>query len=414
MSKYEIKAVSAKEIINSRGEPTIETTVTLASGITGSASVPAGASTGKNEAKVLLDNDTKRFFGKGVLRAVKAVNLDLSFCVVGKDVRHQKEIDEAMIETDGTGDKKRLGANSLLSISLAVARAAANVLHTPLFKYLSEGRILVLPTPMFNIINGGAHSDNNLDFQEFMVLPTGMKCFADKVQAGVEIYVKLKELLNGLGKSTAVGDEGGFAPNLDNAEQALNLIVEAIGRAGYSTEKVKIALDVASSAWFKNGKYHLPKENKTFEKSQLLDYYESLLSRFPIVSIEDGLYEEDFTGWAEMTKRFNHKCFSVGDDLFTTNRNRLSRGIAEGSANAILIKPNQIGTLSETLETIELAKNNDYTTIISHRSGETNDSFIADLAVATSSTFIKAGAPCRGERLAKYNRLLRIEELMAE
>ena len=412
MSKYEIKSVLAKEIINSRGEPTLETTVTLSSGITGMASVPAGASTGKNEAKVLIDNDTGRFFGKGVLRAARAVNLDLSYCVVGKDVRNQKEIDEIMIDADGTIDKKRLGANSILSLSLAVARAAANAEHTPLFKYLSEGRILVLPTPMFNIINGGAHSDNNLDFQEFMVLPTGMKSFSEKLQAGVEIYVKLKQLLNSLGKSTAVGDEGGFAPTLDGAEQALDLIVEAISRAGYSTEKVKIALDVASSAWFDNGKYRLPKEHKTFEKSQLLDYYESLLARFPIISIEDGLYEEDFTGWAEMSKRFKNKCFSVGDDLFTTNRNRLSKGIAEGSANAILIKPNQIGTLSETLETIELAKNSDYTTIISHRSGETNDSFIADLAVATSSPYIKAGAPCRGERLAKYNRLLKIEEMM--
>lgn len=412
MSKYSIKAVCAKEIINSRGEPTLETTVTLCSGITGTASVPAGASTGKNEAKVLLDSDTSRYFGKGVLRAARAVNLELSYCAVGLDARNQKEIDEIIIAADGTEDKSRLGANALLSLSLAVARAGANAEHTPLFRYLADGRVIALPTPMFNIINGGAHADNNLDIQEFMVLPTGMKCFAEKLQAGVEIYIKLKQLLNSLGKSTAVGDEGGFAPLLDNAEHALELIIEAINRAGYSTEKVKIALDVASSAWFLNGKYHMPKEGKIFDKTALLDYYQSLLAKYPIISIEDGLYEEDFSGWAEMTKRFNKQCFSVGDDLFTTNEKRLRRGIAEGSANAILIKPNQIGTLTETLKTIDLARSSDYTTIISHRSGETNDSFISDLAAATASPYIKAGAPCRGERLSKYNRLLRIEELM--
>lgn len=405
MSK--IKRVVAREILDSRANPTVEAKVFLESGAVGVASVPSGASTGLHEAYELRDGDAERFGGKGVLGAVRNVNEVICPALVGVKAEEQERIDNIMISLDGTNNKSRLGANAILAVSLANARAAAASEGLELYEYLGGEKKEKAPTPMFNLLNGGAHAANNIDIQEFMVVPYGLELH-DAIRAGSEIYHTLGRLLRERGLSCGVGDEGGFAPNLESDEEAIELLLLAIEKSGYSTDTVGIALDVASSEWYEKGRYVMPKRCKTMERAELISYYIELCRRYPIVSIEDGLSEDDFEGWNQLTAALGSKIMLVGDDLFVTNATRLDVGIKMGAGNAILIKPNQIGSLSETLKVIRMAKDAGYKYIISHRSGETPDSSISDIAVATAAPFIKAGAPCRGERVAKYNRLLEI------
>ncbi len=411
-----IADVFAREILDSRGNPTVEVDVTLENGVLGRAAVPSGASTGTFEAVELRDADPLRFKGKGVSRAVSNVNTIIAPEIEGMDAVDQLEIDQVMIDLDGTENKSRLGANAILAVSLATAKAAAESVGLPLYRYLGGIFARELPVPMMNILNGGQHADNNLDIQEFMIVPVGAATFGDALRCGAEIYQQLKAVLKERGLATAVGDEGGFAPRLESHAQALDLLVEAIEGAGYRAgQDVFLALDAAASEFYKEGRYVLAGENKNLSAVELVDFYQDLVERYPIISIEDGLAEEDWDGWQEITARLKNKRVQlVGDDLFVTNAKRLQRGIESGVANSILIKVNQIGTLTETMETIDIARRAGYTTVISHRSGETEDVTIADLAVALNLGQIKTGAPCRSERVAKYNQLLRIEEELDE
>jgi len=406
-----IKAVHPREVLDSRGNPTVEVDVVLDGGSIGRAAVPSGASTGTFEALELRDKDKKRYLGKGVLTAIQNIREKIAPAIRGKDALEQGDLDYFLLELDGTENKGKLGANAILGVSLAVARAAAAALNLPLYRYLGGINACLLPVPMMNILNGGKHADNNVDVQEFMILPVGADDFKDALRIGTEIYHQLKKVLSGMGLNTGVGDEGGFAPNLTSNEDSLQLIVKAIEAAGYIPgEDVVLALDVAATELYENGLYQLRGEGLEMTAEKLIDYYENLISRYPIISIEDGLAEEDWKGWREMTVALGHKVQLVGDDIFVTNPVRLQRGIDEGIASSILIKMNQIGTVTETLETIKLALQNGYSCIISHRSGETEDTALADLAVAVNAGFVKTGAPARSERVAKYNRLLRIEE----
>ena len=412
LRRSEIQSVSAREILDSRGNPTVEATVFLSSGIKGVASVPSGASTGKYEAHERRDTEEERYSGKSVLGAVRAVREEISPVLVKKSAEEQSAIDHALLDLDGTENKARLGANATLAVSLAAARAGAAAAGEELFRYLGGVNARRLPAPMMNILNGGLHASNNVDIQEFMIVPKGIGAFTEAVRCGSEIYHKLKEILKRKGYSTAVGDEGGFAPDLSSDEEAIELILEAIIKSGYDTDRVKIALDVASSEWAKGKSYLIPKKNEKTDSDGLIKYYERLIKLYPIISIEDGLGEDDKEGWKNLTRELGDKIMLVGDDLFVTNENRLRDGISEGLGNAILIKPNQIGTLSETMDVIRTARENGYSFIVSHRSGETEDSFISDLAVATNAPFIKTGAPARSERVAKYNRLTAIEAML--
>ena len=403
-----IKELISREILDSRGNPTLETSVILEDGTIGTASVPSGASTGAHEAHERRDGG-ERYGGRGVMGAVRSVMGECQERIVGMHASDGAAIDAALISLDGTKNKTGIGANAILSISLAAARAAAIYEGIALYEYLSRGkRTKSLPVPMLNILNGGAHASNNVEIQEFMIVPTGIEAFPEMMRAAAEIYAALGKILNKNGYSRTVGDEGGYAPSLRDDEMAIELIVEAIETAGYSTDKVKLALDVASSEWAASDKYIMTKSGREYFPDELIAYYAALIKKYPIISIEDGLGEDDFTGWERLTERLGGKIMLVGDDLFVTNEARLRTGIGRKIANAILIKPNQIGTLTETLSVIERAKHEGYSHIISHRSGETSDTFIADLAVATGAPFIKAGAPARGERVAKYNRLLEI------
>ncbi|MBQ4585578.1 MAG: phosphopyruvate hydratase [Clostridia bacterium] len=406
-----IKSIKAREIIDSRGYPTIETEVELNNGKTGVASVPSGASTGVYEAIELRDDDEKRYFGKGVLKAVENVNHKIAPYLVDRDCEEILLIDKAMTSLDPTSNKSQLGANATLSVSLALAKANASFYNQPLYKYLGGIFGNKLPIPFMNILNGGAHASNNLDIQEFMIVPCGFSSFKEALRAGCEVYQSLKKILKAKHLSVSVGDEGGFAPNLKDECEAIELIIEAINKANYDTGSIKIALDIASSEWWiGKGKYTLPKNGTTYSSEELIDKWEALIEKYPIFSIEDPLGEKDYDGWRKITERLGNKVLLVGDDLFVTNTDRLHKGISEKMGNSILIKPNQIGTLSQTLEVIRLAKKHTYATIISHRSGETDDTYIADIAVATNAGFIKTGAPCRMDRVSKYNRLLKIEE----
>lgn len=402
-----IKEVKAIEVLDSRGNPTIKAFVTLCDGSTGSAIVPSGASTGKREALELRDGG-EAYGGKGVLKAIKNVNSMIAEELCGKDALNQKAIDDALIALDGTENFSKIGANAALGVSMAVARAAANSRKLPLYRYLGGANGAVLPVPMFNIINGGAHANNSVDFQEFMIMPFGFNKFSDALRAVAEIYQTLKKLLNDAGHSTAVGDEGGFAPNLKDNEEPLELITQAIIKAGYKpNEQIKLALDVAASELYDGKVYKL--EGKEFTSKEMVEKYAKLCEKYPIVSIEDGLSEDDWDGWRVLTDRLGDKIQLVGDDLFVTNEKILKEGIQKGIANAVLIKPNQIGTVSQTMQTVRLAQRNGYHCIMSHRSGESEDSFIADFAVALNTGQIKTGATSRSERNAKYNRLLEIE-----
>ncbi len=407
-----IEEIWAREILDSRGNPTLEAEVTLASGVQGRAAVPSGASTGENEAVELRDGDNARYLGKGVTKAVENVNEKISYELEGIDALDQTLIDETLIALDGTENKSNLGANAMLAVSLAAARAAANFLEQPLYRYIGGTNAKTLPTPMMNIINGGSHADNNVDFQEFMIMPVGAESFAEGLRAGAEIFHNLKSVLKGRGYSTAVGDEGGFAPNLKSNEEAVETILEAIEKAGYSAGKdILLALDPAASEFYSNGKYVFKNsDNRELSSEEMADYWIDWTEKYPIISIEDGMAENDWDGWKYLTNKIGKKIQLVGDDLFVTNVKFLQRGIDENAANSILIKVNQIGTLTETLDAIELAKTNNMTCVISHRSGETEDSFIADLAVATNAGQIKTGSLSRSDRIAKYNQLLRIEE----
>lgn len=412
--RFEIAAVYAREILDSRGNPTVETEIILEGGACGRAAAPSGASTGQHEAIELRDGGN-RYQGKGVQRAVDSVNTLLAETLMFEDVRKQKNIDRLLCEADGTDNKGKLGANAVLSVSLACARAAANALGIPVFQYIGGIYGNKLPMPMMNILNGGAHSDNSVDIQEFMILPMGASSFREGMRWCAEVYQVLKRLLKERKLSTAVGDEGGFAPDVRNGEEAIELILEAIKLAGFKeTTEFMISLDAAASEW-KNtelgpGFYTMPKQRQTYDREQMLEYWVKLVDAYPIYSIEDPMDEEDWEGWRVLTGRIGGRVRLVGDDLFVTNCSRLQKGITEHCANSILIKPNQIGTLTETMNAVQLAKLNGYTTIMSHRSGETEDSTIADLAVGMGTELIKTGAPCRGERTAKYNQLLRIEE----
>ena len=406
-----IADVRAREILDSRGNPTVEVEVELDSGAMGRAAVPSGASTGAHEAVELRDGDKKRYGGKGVLKAVQAVNSEIMDLLAGLDAREQIKIDRALIDLDGTPNKGRIGANAILGVSLAVAKAAAQDAGLPLYRYVGGSQASVLPVPMMNIINGGAHADNPIDIQEFMIMPVKADRFADALRMGAEIFHALKKQLHDAGHNTNVGDEGGFAPNLGSAEEALAFIVKAGSAAGYRVgEDYWLALDVASTEFFKDGKYHLEGEGKTLDPGGMVDYLADLAGKFPILSIEDGCAEDDFDGWKLLTDRIGGKVQLVGDDLFVTNPARLSDGIGRGLANSILVKVNQIGTLSETLDAVDMAHRAGYTAVMSHRSGETEDATIADLAVATNCGQIKTGSLARSDRLAKYNQLLRIEE----
>jgi enolase len=410
--------VKAREILDSRGNPTVEAEVTLASGAIGRAAVPSGASTGGHEAVELRDGDKKRFGGKGVMKAVQNVNELIGSHIIGLDATQQIVVDESMLELDGTANKKKLGANAILSVSLATAKAAAVVLGLPLYQYLGGVNAHLLPVPMMNILNGGEHADNNLDIQEFMIVPVGAKSFREALRKGVEVFHSLKKILAKKGLTTAVGDEGGFAPNLGSNAEALDYILKAIKAAGYKPGRdIMIALDPAASEFYdkSSGKYTLKAEKRP-EKTAgaMIDYYKQLTAEYPIVSIEDGLAEDDWDGWRALTKKLGAKVQLVGDDLFVTNTKRLKMGIEKGVANSILIKLNQIGTITETLRAIEMARNAGYTSVISHRSGETEDSTIADVAVATNAGQIKTGSASRSDRIAKYNQLLRIEEELVD
>ncbi len=411
MEEVAIIGVEAREILDSRGNPTLDVEVSLADGTTGSASVPSGASTGTYEAIELRDGDKSRYGGLGVLKAVANVNNEISPTVIGMSASDQEAIDRRMIELDGTLNKGRLGANAILGVSLAVSHAAANFNEVPLYRYLAGMRPAnILPVPMMNILNGGKHAEGSTDLQEFMVLPVGGKSFSHALQMGAEVYHTLKRVLKDRGLNTNVGDEGGFAPRLSANKEAVELILEAIEEAGYKPgEEFFIALDPAASEFYRDGKYLLSKEGLSLSSREMVDFYQGWVSDYPIISIEDGMAEDDWVGWRMLMERIGKRVQLVGDDLYVTNIGRLSRGIAEGASNSILIKPNQIGTLTETIAAIEMAKEAGWTTVISHRSGETEDTTIADLAVAMNAGFIKTGAPCRSERVAKYNRLLKIE-----
>lgn len=405
-----IEDIVARQILDSRGNPTVEVDVILTGGIKGRAAVPSGASTGSFEALELRDGDEDCYLGKSVMKAVNNVNNIIAPELVGEKASHQREIDTFMIDMDGTENKSKLGANAILGVSLACAKAAANGYNMSLYRYLGGINALTLPVPMMNIINGGAHADNNIDFQEFMIAPVGAKSFKQAIQMGSEIFHTLQKVLKEKGLSTSVGDEGGFAPNLCSNAEAIEVILEAIYRAGYDTDSVKICLDVASSEFYEDGLYNLKGEGKTLTPDEMVDFLAEWVDKYPIVSIEDGMAEEDWEGWEKLTKRIGSRCQLVGDDLFVTNTRRLAEGIRRGVANSILIKVNQIGTLTETLNAISMAHAAGYTAIVSHRSGETEDTFIADLAVATNCGMIKTGSASRSDRMAKYNQLIRIEE----
>ena len=405
-----IVSVTGREVLDSRGNPTVEVEVLLASGASGRAMVPSGASTGEHEAVELRDGDKGRYVGKGVLTAVRNVNDEIQQALLGADALDQRAIDHLLIDLDGTENKGRLGANAILGTSLAVARAGADELDLPLFRAVGGPNAHVLPVPMMNVINGGAHADNNIDLQEFMVMPVGASSFSEALRWGVEAYHALKSVLRERGLSTAVGDEGGFAPDLANNEEAIVVLLQAVEKAGFKAgTDIAIALDPAMSELYKNGSYTLTGEGKTLTAAQLCDWWSGLVNRYPIVSIEDAMAEDDWDGWSQLTKTLGNKVQLVGDDLFVTNATRLQRGIDAKVANSVLVKVNQIGTLTETLNTVALAGKHGYTSVMSHRSGETEDSTIADLAVATNCGQIKTGAPARSDRVAKYNRLLRIE-----
>lgn len=405
-----IKEINARQILDSRGNPTIEVEVKLFSGINGVASVPSGASTGKFEAVELRDNEPNNYDGKSVQKAVYNVNKIIAPILTNKNVTNQNLIDKTLINLDGTENKSNLGANAILGVSMACAKASANSFGQPLFMYLGGISANTLPVPMMNILNGGIHAQNNLEFQEFMIAPIGAKTFSQALQMGTKVFHTLKRNLNKRGLSTGVGDEGGFAPNLKTNSEAIELIIDAIQNSNYTTDEIKICLDVASSEFYNNGKYFV--RDYGYSSSEFVDVLEKLVKDYPIISIEDGLSEDDYEGWELLTQTLGNKCQLVGDDLFVTNIKRLKKGVLQSLGNSILIKLNQIGTVSETLNTINYAQNNNYTTIISHRSGETEDTFIADLAVAVNSGLIKTGSLSRSERIAKYNRLLKIEQML--
>jgi len=408
-----IKQIKAREVLDSRGYPTVECDVMLSCGVEASAIVPSGASTGQYEAVELRDNDS-RFCGKGVRKAVDNINNIIAPSLLGRSSLEQAEIDQLMLRMDYTDNKSKLGANATLAVSMAVAKAAAKYMKLPLYRYLGNPFVNRLPVPMMNILNGGKHASNNIDIQEFMIMPTGAKNFSEGLRQCCEIYHSLKDILKSLGKSTAVGDEGGFAPDLESDEQAIEVILKAVKKAGYSEKDTKIALDAAASEWFENGEYKLPKRNVMKSTDDLIAYFDGLCAKYPIFSIEDPLSENDWQGFTKITEKLGDKVQIVGDDLFVTNEKRLKQGIDTNAANSILIKVNQIGTLTETFAAIERAHRAGYTSVISHRSGESEDTTIADIAVAVSSGQIKTGAPCRSERTAKYNRLLRIEEELSD
>jgi enolase len=407
-----IRSVVAREILDSRGNPTVEADVVLQDDVRGRAAVPSGASTGTHEAVELRDGDERRYMGKGTLRAVENVNNIIGPALIGENVLQQRAIDQILINLDGSPNKVRLGANAILAVSMAAARAAASLLGIPLYRYIGGTNACILPVPMMNIINGGAHADNNLYLQEFMIVPAGAESFSESVRMGVETFHALKSVLKKKGYATSVGDEGGFAPKVKSNEEAMDLILEAINNAGYKAgSQIYLALDVAASEFFDNGKYHFKKSTGArVDADQIVRMYEEWSRQYPVISIEDGMAEDDWHGWIALTDALGEKIQLVGDDVFVTNAKRLANGIADGVANSILIKLNQVGSVSETLDTIELAKVDGYSTVISHRSGETEDSFIADLAVATNAGQIKTGSASRTDRLAKYNQLLRIEE----
>jgi enolase len=409
----EIKDIQAREILDSRGFPTVEVDVILGTGVMGRASVPSGASTGAHEVVELRDNDAARFGGKGVLKAIHNIQTEIRTALIGHDVRYQKGIDDILIRLDETPNKSRLGANAILAVSVAAARAAAKAVRLPLYQSLKQGDTspYLLPVPLMNIINGGAHADNNIDIQEFMIIPVGAPSFKEALRYGVEIFQALKALLKKRGLSTAVGDEGGFAPNLSANESALELILEAIQSAGFKAgSDVYLALDAASSEFYQDGQYHLGSENQYYSAEEWVNYLTQLVDQYPILSIEDGMAEDDWQGWKLLMESLSNRIQLVGDDIFVTNTKILMRGIQDEIANAILIKPNQIGTLTETCHAIQMAQGANFATIISHRSGETEDTLIADLAVAMNAGQIKSGSLCRTDRIAKYNQLLRIEE----
>ena len=415
MTGKRILSVQGFELMDSRSNPTVGARVILEDGSCSFAISPSGASTGAYEAHEMRDGDSARYGGKGVLKAVSAINEIIAPALKGIAADEQRLIDKTMTELDGTENKSRLGANAVLAVSLAAAKAAAAHYGLPLYRYIGGINAKVMPRPMMNILNGGAHAANNIDIQEFMIIPFNICCFSEGLRRCSEIYHALGSILKSHGKATGVGDEGGFAPDLESDEAAIELIIEAIEKAGYTTENTKIALDVASSEWYSGGEYLLPKRNIKMTADSLIDYYEGLAAKYPIISIEDGAAEEDWNGWKKLTDRLGKRMQLVGDDLFVTNVRRFKKGIDEGAGNSILVKLNQIGTLSETLDVVELARENGYTAVISHRSGETEDTTIADLAVALNAGQIKTGAPCRTDRVAKYNRLLIIEnELQQE
>lgn len=411
MTKPQIMKCSGREVLDSRGNPTVEATVILSDGTVGMASVPSGASTGIYEAVEKRDSDSKRYNGRGVIEAVNNICKTISSELVGCYASEQSVIDKLMCEIDGTENKSKLGANAILAVSLANARACANAYQIPLFRWLGGSRAVRIPIPMMNILNGGAHASNNVEIQEFMIVPVGAPSFSDALRMGSEIYHALGSILKKEGLSTGVGDEGGFAPNLNSDEQAIEYILSAIEKTGYSTKDVKIALDVASSEWYneESGVYEMPKRGQKYDRSELIGYWGGLTEKYPIISIEDPLDQRDFEGWSALTKEIGDRVMLVGDDLFVTNPKRLRYGIEVGAANSILVKPNQIGTLSEVIQVTDLAASAGYSYILSHRSGETEDTTIADIAVGLGAPFIKSGAPCRSDRVAKYNRLLRIE-----
>jgi enolase 1/2/3 len=409
----QVAGVHARQLLDSRGNPTVEVDVRLASGAVGRAAVPSGASTGEHEAVELRDDDPAAYLGKGVLRAVANVNGEIATALIGADAADQRTVDGLLVELDGTPTKSRLGANAILGCSLAVAKAAADEEEQPLYRWLGGDGAHVLPVPLMNVVNGGAHAQNRLDLQEFMVVPAGAETFSDAVRIGAEVFHRLRAVLHDRGYATGVGDEGGFAPDLASTEEAIELVLEAAERAGHR-ERVGIALDPAASEVFRDGVYELPGEGKTLDPEAMIGFYRSLVERFPLVSIEDGLDENAWSDWRELTQELGSRVQLVGDDLFVTNVDFLRRGIEEGVANAILVKVNQIGTLTESLDVIELARRAGYATVISHRSGETEDTTIADLAVAVNAGQIKTGAPSRTDRVAKYNQLLRIEEELGD
>ncbi len=414
MNGLKIERIEGRQVLDSRGNPTVEAQITLQNGVTAGAIVPSGASTGEHEAHELRDNNMALYGGKSVTKAVENINSKILPKLKGASVLRQTELDNIMLSLDNTPNKSKLGANAILAVSLACAKTAAKALNIPLYSYLGGCYSQTMPVPMMNILNGGAHSNNNIDIQEFMIMPVGAKSFEECLSSCCNVYHTLGKILKERGLTTAVGDEGGFAPSLNSDEEAIELITEAIIQAGLNTNKMKIALDAAASEWQNGSSYTLPKRGTDMTSQQLIDYWKQLVNKYPIISIEDGLGENDWEGWQDLTQQLGGKVQLVGDDLFVTNARRVQQGIQQRAGNSVLIKINQIGTLSETMQTIELAKSYGYSTVISHRSGETEDTTIADLAVAVNAGQIKTGAPCRGERTAKYNRLLRIEKQLGK